>query len=288
MTGLLGRPVSHSLSPLMHNTAFASDGLNYVYLCFDVGEKELPAAVEGLKALGARGWNTTMPLKNAMAGLCDELKGAALYTGAVNTVVNDGGRLTGCSTDGIGYMRSARDAGISIKGSTVTLLGTGGAAVALLAQAAIDGAEKVFVFARNSSRYLDRLYGIIRRLTGDTGCKITVRFYGEERALKEAVSESCLLVNATNVGMAPDTEGCLVEDTGVFHSGLTVSDIIYHPAKTKLLKAAQAAGCRVFNGEGMLLYQGAEAFRLWTGKDMPTEQIRKIILEKNGSNEVPR
>ena len=284
LTGLLGRPVAHSLSPLIHNTAFEHSGLNYVYLCFDVGEKELEAAVSGLKALGARGWNTTMPDKNAMAGLCDELKGIAAYIGAVNTVVNDNGHLTGWSTDGIGYLRSVRENGTDITGKNITVLGTGGAAVAIIAQAALDGAAGIHILARRGGRYLERLSDIIGRLSQDTGCRIDLRYYDEKNALAGAAEDSCLLVNATSVGMAPDTEGCLVQDSSVFRKDLVVSDIIYHPAQTKLLRLAGEAGCRTFNGEGMLLYQGAEAFRLWTGMEMQAEPVRDKLRQANAAH----
>ena len=146
LTGLLGSPVAHSLSPLMHNEAFRQLGLDYVYLCFDVKEAKLETAVQGLKACGIRGFNLTMPDKNRMAELADELSPAASIIGAVNTVVNENGRLIGHNTDGTGFMRSVADAGLSIQGASMTIFGAGGASTAICAQAALDGAKNLYIF----------------------------------------------------------------------------------------------------------------------------------------------
>lgn len=137
LTGLLGSPVAHSISPMMHNEAFRQLGLDYAYLAFDVGTDQLEKAADGLRALNVRGFNLTMPDKNLMCSLCDRLSPAAEIIGAVNTVVNDNGIFTGYMTDGIGYMRSVEDAGHHIIGKKMTLLGAGGAASAILVQAAL-------------------------------------------------------------------------------------------------------------------------------------------------------
>ena len=156
LTGLLGSPVAHSLSPLMHNEAFRLLGLDYVYLCFDVGEEQLETAVSGLKACGVRGFNLTMPDKNRMAELADELSPAASIIGAVNTVVNEDGRLIGHNTDGTGFLRSVADAGLSVPGMSMTIFGAGGASTAICAQAALDGLKNLYIFARPSSRFRRR------------------------------------------------------------------------------------------------------------------------------------
>ena len=148
LTGLLGSPVGHSKSPMMHNTSFQELGINYVYLCFDVGIEGLSGAVDGLVSLGAKGWNCTMPNKSKMAQLCDVLSPAASITGSVNTVVNENGKLMGYNTDGTGYMRAVKEAGFSIKGEKMTLLGAGGAATSILVQAALDGVREISVFCR--------------------------------------------------------------------------------------------------------------------------------------------
>ena len=275
LTALLGSPVSHSLSPAMHNTSFQLLGLNCVYLCFDVTESSLPEAVEGLRRCGILGFNLTMPDKNRMAGLADRLSPAARLIGAVNTVVNDNGVLTGHNTDGTGFLRSAAEAGWTPPGQSLTILGAGGAASAIAVQAALDGAVSLNIAARPASRFHERTVSLVRRINENTACRASLTDIGNSSALGDAIAASSLLVNATPVGMTPDTEQSLIRDVSVFHPGLTVSDIIYSPRKTKLLLQAEEAGCPVCNGMYMLLYQGAEAFRLWTGREMPVEEIRK-------------
>lgn len=274
LTALLGSPVAHSISPLMHNEAFAQLGLDYVYLCFDVNEDSLETAVNGLKAAGIRGFNLTMPNKNLMAQLADRLSPAAQLLGAVNTVVNDNGLLTGYNTDGIGYMRSVQDAGYDVIEKTITVMGAGGAASAICAQAALDGVKKIHIFARPTSRFWERTVKLADTINQTTGCRVLVHEHGDTSALRDALQESALLVNGTSVGMAPDTDRTILSDTSLLHPDLIVSDVIYNPRKTRLLDEAEAAGCRTFNGMYMLLYQGAEAFRLWTGLDMPVDVIK--------------
>lgn len=275
LTGLLGSPVDHSISALMHNEAFHLLSLDYAYLCFDVTENTLPDAVNGLKACGIRGFNLTMPCKNRIVELLDELSPSARLIGAVNTVVNENGRLIGHNTDGVGYMRSVKDAGHNIIGKTMTLMGAGGAATAICAQAALDGVSSIHVFARRTSRFWDRTQALADTINRTLPCRVLLHENEDLHALKNAVSESAILVNATSVGMAPNTEASIITDTSLFRPELIVSDVIYNPRKTRLLQEAEKAGCPVFNGMYMLLYQGAEAFRLFTGKEMPTETIKE-------------
>lgn len=274
LTGLLGSPVSHSISPAMHNTAFSMLGLDYVYLGFDVGETTLKDAVTGLKTLNARGFNLTMPNKNKILEYLDHLSPAAEMIQAVNTVVNDNGILTGHNTDGVGYMQSVRDAGYDIIGKTVTVMGAGGAATAICAQAALDGVKKIHIFLRSTSRFYGRTRSLADTINCTTACEAILHDNSDQKALKEALEESVMLINATSVGMAPDTEASIVTDTRLLKPELIVSDIIYNPRETRLLHDAKEQGCRTFNGLYMLLYQGAEAFRLWTGQAMPTEPIK--------------
>lgn len=282
LTALLGSPVSHSVSPLMHNEAFRQLGLDYVYVCFDVNEETLPQAVAGLKACGARGFNLTMPNKNKVVELLDDLSPAARMIGAVNTVVNENGRLIGYNTDGIGYMQSVRDAGHDITGKTITVMGTGGATSAICVQAAIDGVKNIHIFARPTSRFWNRTVHLAETISRELPCTAQVHENGDARALRDAVAESALLLNATSVGMAPHTDESIITDTSVFRPGLIVSDVIYNPRETLLLKQAKEAGCQVFNGMYMLLYQGAEAFRLWTGRDMPVRLIKEKYFSPEG------
>lgn len=274
LTGLLGSPVAHSKSPLMHNEAFRLLGLDYVYLCFDVKEDSLKTAFEGLKKLNVAGFNCTMPDKTAICELLDDLSPAAKMIGAVNTVVNENGRYIGHNTDGIGYMQSVKDAGFNIKGETMTLLGAGGAASSIFVQAALDGVKKINLFSIKD-RFWEKAEKMVDMVNSNTDCDAKLIELGNDDILNEAISNSKILTNATSVGMAPNTDNCVVKDFSVFNENLIVSDVIYNPMETKLLKIAKEHGCPTFNGIYMLLYQGAEAFKLFTGKDMPVEEIKK-------------
>ncbi len=277
LTGLLGSPVAHSISPMMHNEAFQQLGLDYVYLAFDVGTDTLEKAVEGLRALNVRGFNLTMPDKNLMCSLCDKLSAASEISGAVNTVVNDNGVLTGYTTDGIGYMRAAKDAGHDIIGKKMTLLGAGGAATAILVQAALDGLSEISVFSIRDE-FFSRAEKTVDELNHRTDCKVRLYDFEDESILRREIAESAILTNGTSVGMLPGADRSIITDTSMFHKDLIVSDVIYNPWETLLLKLAREAGCATFNGLYMLMYQGAEAFRLWTGQDMPVSTIKEAYF----------
>ena len=252
LTGLLGSPVAHSVSPLMHNEAFRYLGLDYVYLCFDVTEETLPQAVEGLKACGIKGFNLTMPNKNKIVELLDELSPTAQLIGAVNTVRNDNGKLKGFNTDGYGFTQSARDAGCDVKGRTITVMGVG-----------------------PTSRYWERAAAMAEKMSHMTECEMILHEMDDHAALKDALEESTLLINATSVGMVPDVTGTVIPDKTLFHPELTVADVVYEPRETRLLREAREAGCPTFNGMYMLLHQGVKAFHIWTGLDMPVEIVRE-------------
>ncbi len=272
--GVLGSPISHSISPQMHNEAFRQLDMDCVYVAFEVGVDGMKSAVEGLRTLNVRGYNVTMPNKNIMATLCDKLSPAAEIIGAVNTVVNDNGTLTGYTTDGTGYMRAVEDAGHHIIGKKMTLLGTGGASTSIFVQAALDGLSEISVFSRSTSKFNERARTIIEKLKAYTDCKVNLYDLEDEARLRHEISESAILTNGTSVGMAPELDASLINDSDIFHKNLIVSDIIYNPRATKLMKLATEAGCPTFNGLYMLLYQGAEAFKIWTGQDMPIDIIK--------------
>lgn len=279
LTGLLGSPVEHSISPMMHNEAFRQLELEYAYLAFNVGTDKLATAVGGLKAMGVRGFNLTMPDKNLMCSLVDKLSPAAEIGGAVNTVVNDGGVLTGYTTDGIGFMRSVQEEGQNIIGKKMTLLGAGGAAAAIMIQAALDGVAEISVFNIRDDFFV-RAEGIIEKLKAQTECQINLFDFSDPEILKKEIAESAILVNGTSIGMAPNTERCIITDDSVFRSDLFVFDVIYNPEETLLLRKAKAAGCKTANGLNMLLYQGAASFELWTGKEMPVEIIKEKYFKR--------
>lgn len=276
LTCLLGSPVAHSISPAMHNMAFEELGINCEYKAFDVDKSGLERKVKELVEEGVLGFNLTMPNKQAICPMCDELSDAARISGSVNTVLNDKGRLIGYTTDGIGFMRACEDAGFNPKEGKMVILGAGGAARSILVQAALDGLTDITVFSRRGKNR-DMIWGIIELLKKETSCNINLLDYDNDTLRKE-LSEAGLLTNASSVGMAPDTEGCLIEDISLFHKDLAVYDIIYNPLETRLMKLAKKAGCRTANGKLMLLYQGAAAFKIWTGKDMPVEKIKRALF----------
>lgn len=275
---LFGSPVAHSISPMMHNEAFKLLGLDYRYFCFDVGEADLEQAFAAMRLFDFRGCNCTMPDKNRAYELVDELSPVAKIIGACNTIVNDNGVLTGHNTDGKGYMLSAKNAGFDLTGSTMTLMGAGGAATAIAVQAAFDGVKKINIFSIKD-QFWGRAENLVAEINKNTECTATLFEFNDDD-LRKSIEESDILTNATSVGMAPHEDGCLIKDKSMLRPDLIVSDVIYNPRKTKLLAMAEEVGCKTFNGMYMLLYQGAEAFKIWTGKDMPTEEIKKLYFSE--------
>lgn len=274
LTALLGSPVSHSISPQMHNASFRLLGLDYVYLAFDVTPEHLHDAVMGLKAAGICGFNLTMPLKVHILPYLDELTPAARLAGAVNTVIVRDGKLIGHTTDGVGYMHSVADAGYNIIDKKMTLLGAGGAATAICVQAALDGVSSIDMFKRQNASW-DKTADFCQRVASETGCRIRLLDIENTALLGESICESAILTNATSVGMAPNSSASPIADSSILHKGLIVSDIIYNPRETMLMKQASEQGCPCFNGMYMLLYQGAAAFQCWTGQEMPAEVIKQ-------------
>ena len=275
---LLGTPVSHSISPMMHNEAFRILGLDCVYLCFDTKNADLKTMVQTLKEMNVYGFNLTMPDKERILPYLDELSPAARMIGAVNTVKNEDGRLIGHNTDGIGYMQSVKDTGYDATTGPMTLLGAGGAASSIAIQAALDGVPVLHIVNRRG-RSWDNALRLADLINENTSCKADVTDMAKGVAVKACIKDSLLLTNATSIGMAPNTDASPVQDTSCFHPDLLVSDIIYNPRRTKLLLEAQDAGCRISNGMYMLLYQGAAAFQIWTGKEMPVEEIRQKFFQ---------
>ncbi len=270
---LLGSPVAHSISPAMHNEACDQLGLDYTYLAFDVPEDKMPQAVEGLRTMGARGWNITMPGKNIMCKLADKLSPASEISGASNTIVNDNGVLTAYTTDGIGFMRAVEDFDVDIIGKKMTLCGAGGAATAILVQAALDGVAAIDVFNVRDGFY-ERAEQIVAQLNEKTDCKVTLHDFSDPEVLRASIKESAILVNGTSLGMAPNVDRTIIQDTSMFHKDLFVFDVVYNPRETRLIREAKEAGCKAGNGMYMLLYQGAASFKLWTGQDMPVDIIK--------------
>lgn len=275
---LLGDPVAHSISPAMHNLSFETLGLDYIYLAFQTNVSQFDATVSTLKQIGAHGFNCTMPCKRIAADQCDELSQAAQLMNSVNTVVIHNGKLIGHNTDGIGFMQSVSDAGYNITGKEITLLGAGGATSSILAQGALDGVAKINIFARKGTSF-QIVEEQTQKINAQTTCQTSICELEDTTALKKAIHSSALLVNTSSVGMEPDIDQCLIPDTSFFHPELIVSDVIYTPQKTKLLAMAETAGLSTFNGMYMLLYQGAEAFKIWTGEEMPVDLVKRKVFD---------
>lgn len=277
--GLLGSPVAHSLSPAMHNMCFREMNIDFVYLAFDVPQPQIRETVHVLRNVNTYGFNLTMPDKVAVMECLDDCSRAAEMIGAVNTVVNEDGRLIGHNTDGIGYVESARHQGFEPSGKEITLLGAGGAALAAAVQLALDGAEKLHISNRRS-RSWNAAREMVDKINRETSCRADLTDLEDAGELAKRIGSSDLLVNATSVGMAPHEDESPLKDVSLLRPELVVSDIIYHPRQTLLLRSASERGCRTFNGMDMLLYQGAAAFRLWTGREMPVERVRRAVFAK--------
>ena len=276
LIGLIATPIRHSKSPMMHNTAFELLGLDYAYLAFDIPPENLEPAVAGLKALGVRGWNVSMPYKTAIMPLLDEVSRASVMCQSVNTVVNDGGVLKGTVTDGTGYMQALRAAGIDIIGKKITVMGAGGAATAICMQAALDGVGEISIFNR-ADEFRDRAIRNADLICRETGTAAQFFPLEDLDALRREIADSVLLCNATSAGMGVQAGINLIPSPDYLRPDLIVTDVIYAPPQTRMLEMARACGCRTLNGLGMMLYQGAAAFRLWTGLEMPVDQVRAAL-----------
>lgn len=276
LIGLIATPIRHSSSPTMHNEAFAKLGLDYAYLAFEVGTEELEDTIKGFRAMKVRGSNVSMPNKTVVHKYLDKLSPAAELCGAVNTIVNDDGVLTGHITDGIGCMSALKDAGVDIIGKKITIVGAGGAATAIQVQAALDGVAEISIFNKKD-KFFENAEKTVEKLNSKTKCKVALYDLDNLDKLKEEIASSVLFINATGVGMKPLEGITYIPDTSFFRPDLTVLDIVYAPRETALLKLAKSAGCRTLNGLGMMLFQGAAAFKMWTGKDMPIDYMKEIL-----------
>lgn len=280
LISLLATPIRHSKSPTMHNEAFAKLGLDYAYLAFEVGNEELADAVQGIRAMGIRGSNVSMPNKQAVIPLLDELSPAAELVGAVNTVVNkDGkGHLVGHVTDGTGAVRALQEEGVDIKDRVITLTGAGGAGTAIAIQAALDGAKEIRIFNIKDEHYATA-EETVKKINDHTSCSATLDDLIDTEAFEQSILESTIYIDATGIGMKPYEDVKLIENPAVIHDELVVFDVVYSPAETELLKFAKAHGAKkTINGLGMMIYQGAEAFKLFTGEEMPVEYIKDLMF----------
>ena len=279
LIGLLATPIRHSMSPTMHNNAFAMLGLNYAYLAFEVGQRELPNAVQAIRTLEMRGANISMPNKQAILPLLDDLAPAAKLAGAVNTVVNDHGKLTGYTTDGIGFMQALAAENIDLRGEKMVLAGAGGAGTPIAIQAALDGVKEIVIVSRATDPQGSQAQKNVKIINEQTNAHARFVPLADQAQFKAELADATIYCDATGVGMKPLADQSLITDPSWLREDLIVYDTVYAPRTTKLMTIAQAAGVRhVFNGLGMMLYQGAEAFQLWTGQAMPVQAIADLLF----------
>ena len=274
LAAVVANPIKHSISPFIHNSAFEATNTNGVYLAWEVDAAELAETVANIRRYQMYGINLSMPYKEQVIPYLDELSEEARLIGAVNTVVNREGTLIGYNTDGKGFFKSLPSFKISKK--RLVLLGAGGAAKAILAQAILDGVSQISVFVRSSSMEKTRPY--LEKIQNATGFRVDLFALEDVQDLQDSITQADLLVNATSVGM--DGSSQPIPTSIVLPEKLIVADVIYQPFETPFLKWARNQGNQSINGLGMLLYQAAEAFELWTGKEMPTDQIWESLKQK--------
>lgn len=275
LVGLLGWPVAHSRSPQMHNAAFAALGLDWAYVPLPVAPSDLGDAIRGLRAMGFMGANVTVPHKTAVIPYLDEVSPLAQAIGAVNTLRVVEGRWIGENTDVEGFRQALAEVGLSARGQSILVLGAGGAARAVLAALALEGAKEIFLVNRSPER-ARRLIAEFSEALPRIGLRLPpIHMLHPEEPPPEGVA---LLINTTPVGMAPEVDASPWPPERPFPWGLQgVIDLIYDPPRTRLMALAEAAGLPAYNGLGMLLHQGALAFTLWTGREAPLEVMRAAL-----------
>ena len=278
--GIIGDPIEHTMSPAMHNAAFQTLGLDYTYVPFRVKSLELKKAIEGIRGLNLRGLNVTIPHKVAVMQFLDRIDPLAEKIGAVNTIVNDDGILSGYNTDATGFLQTLHDRNVEPAEKKVLLLGAGGAARAI---SHILTREKAQLTILNRKQELSWAEDLAARLSRNYKADIKAGELTNEN-LKKAINAADLLVNATSLGMSPDVDETPVP-ADLLHANLTVFDIIYNPLPTRLLREAAAAGAKTIDGLEMLVRQGAASFEIWTKIKPPVDVMRQAVLSLLQKNE---
>lgn len=267
--GVIGDPIRHSRSPVMLNRAFREAGINGAYGAFHVAPERLGEAIAGIRALGFRGLNVTIPHKIEVMAHLDEIDEGARAIGAVNTIVNENGRLIGYNTDGIGYVRSLKEESEpNLAGKKIVVVGCGGAARGIVWALARENPGAIVLTNRTAERARELAAFFARP-------DVTVADWGR---LRDECADADIVINTTSVGMSPDVDSTPL-DPAWLKPGAVASDLIYNPLKTAFLKGAEERGCRVHGGLGMFVYQGAYAFEYWTGRPAPAEAMRAAVLE---------
>ncbi len=277
--GVIGDPIEHTLSPLMHNSAISEMGIDAVYVPFHVEQAFFPHALKSIISLGIKGVNITVPYKTEAARILDNLSDVAIAVGAVNTIINDNAALTGDNTDVYGFVKCLEvGGGLTVFPEKVCVLGAGGAArgvvYACLSRKEVKEVKVVNRTFSKAKKMAEELF----RVTG----KVTIPVQADDESMSKAIPNAGLVVNTTSIGMHPDTGRSPVADPSLFHGGQIVCDIIYNPLKTKFLADAEARGAKTVGGLAMLAYQGARSLSLWTGLDAPAETMLKVLKQKFG------
>ncbi len=271
---LLGQPLGHSVSPAMHNRVFEKLGMDYCYMPVEVSAENLKTVFSGLKKINVAGFNVTIPHKVHIMEFLDELDPLAQTIGAVNTICLRDGKTKGYNTDGEGFIQSLEEkADISVKGKRIFILGCGGAVRAIGMTLAFKGAEKIYLCNRTQSK--------AERLTREINEKISTcaeTVAQTPKTMKPFLQNCDILVNGTQLGMHPN-ESISPLDESLLAKHLIVSDIVYNPLMTKLMKDAKQLGCTVVDGLGMLIYQGAAAFQLWTGVEPLIHEMSEVAYK---------
>ncbi|PQP87557.1 shikimate dehydrogenase [Paenibacillus sp. AR247] len=269
LLGVIGDPIAHSKSPVMHKAALAALGIPGAYVPMRVSREQVGTALEGIKALGFRGINVTIPHKLEVIPFLNELDETALKIGAVNTIVNDGGYLTGYNTDGIGYVRSLKEEAIAeLKGKSILVLGAGGAARGIVYALTLEHPDRIYVANRTADK-AEALAAEWKALADIRGMAMD-----DIPAILGGVD---VIINTTSVGMHPHTDGTPLDSERI-PPGIVVSDLIYNPLKTLLLADSEKKGCVIHGGLGMFVNQGAFALEYWTGLPAPVEAMRSAVL----------
>lgn len=278
--GFYANPAKHSLSPLMHNLSFKTLGINATYLAFEIPE-HFEQAAAAIRALDLGGINLSHPFKTAIIDYLDELTPTAQLLGAVNTVTNRNGYLIGDSTDGAGFIAGLAQHQQSVTAKTVSVLGAGGAGLAVIAAVAQNQAKVIHVFKRQNATF-DKIVQRCHEIGDATQVEIQVHPYADQVEMTRILAQSDYLINTTNIGMgqAQDQLPLPLTTLEALAPAAIVCDLIYVPKATRLLQQATALGHTCYNGLDMLIYQGALAFEEWTGEEMPVPQVTKALYEK--------
>ncbi len=272
--GVIGFPIKHSLSPAMHNAAYKSLGMDYQYRAYEVKPEELGDFISSAKAGGFAGLNVTIPHKVSAVVHMDELSSEAHLIGAVNTI-KFGKKTTGYNTDGIGCIRAIRQAGHEVKGKRVFIVGAGGAARAIAFQLALEGANVSITNRQEEIAMAEKLANEINEKLG--GGVSVIEFSGT--LLQKELKKCDIMIHATPVGMHPHVDASMIP-VELIPKNVVVMDIVYNPFETKLLRDAKANGCKTISGDGMLVNQGAESFKIWLGVEPPVDVMRKALLKR--------